>query len=287
MIEVQDQQATPDQRRYRLPAAHAEVLLARESLSYLAPFARLAVGVVEPLAQVVQAFRTGGGVPYSAYGRNVREGIADANRLLFTHLLGKDWLPSIPDVYERLQQPGARVADIGCGSGWSRINMARAYPTVHVDGFDLDEAPIADARCDMADSGVADRVSVAVRDAADPVFTGGYDLVTAFECLHDMAHPGEALRAMRGLTAPGASVIIADERVHESFEAPGDQIERLNYGFSVLHCLPVGMADQPSAGTGTVMRPQTLRDYADTAGYRGVEVLPIENDFWRFSRLQP
>ena len=102
-----------------------------------------------------------------------------------------------------------------------------------------------------------------------------------------MAQPVEALRTLRRLVSDGGAVVVADERVGDQFSAPGDDIERLNYGFSVLHCLAVGMAESPSAGTGTVMRLPTLRGYATEAGFHDVEVLPIENDFWRFYRLMP
>jgi 2-polyprenyl-3-methyl-5-hydroxy-6-metoxy-1,4-benzoquinol methylase len=205
---------------------------------------------------------------------------------MFINLLGTEWLPAIPDVHERLQSGmPARVADVGCGTGWSSIAIARAYPNVQVDGFDLDETSIAIARENAVAAGVADRVTFAVRDAADPQLAGRYDLVTAFETVHDMARPAEALRAMRALAREGGAVIIADERVGETFSAPGDEIERLNYGFSVLHCLPASLAETPSAGIGTVMRPPTLRRLAAEAGFREVEILPIENDFWRFYRL--
>jgi hypothetical protein len=79
---------------------------------------------------------------------------------------------------------------------------------------------------------------------------------------------------------------VADERVAEAFTAPGDERERFMYGWSVLHCLPVGRVDAPALGTGTVMRPETLRRYAGEAGFSGVEILPIEHDFWRFYRLR-
>ena len=80
-------------------------------------------------------------------------------------------------------------------------------------------------------------------------------------------------------------MLIVDEKVAETFAAPGDDVERYMYGFSILHCLPVGMVDTPSAATGTVMRADTLRDYAEQAGFQRVEVLPIEHDFFRFYRL--
>src|SRR3712207_1586246 len=286
ILEVEEQSEQPQGRRYGLPAGHAEVLLDRDSLNYLAPVARFTMGLVRPLPALVDAFRAGEGLPYANYGADAREGQADANRPMFVNLLGSEWLPSVPDVHERLlAAPPARVADIGCGTGWSSISIARAYPKAHVDGYDFDEPSIELARQNADEAGVADRVTFHVRDASDPALGGRYDLATAFECIHDMGRPVEALRAMRSMVGKDGAVLVVDERVGEGFTAPSDEIERLMYGFSVLHCLPVGMAEQPSAATGTVMRPATLRRYAAEAGFSGVEMLPIENDLWRFYRL--
>ena len=288
ILEVEDEKAEPEVRSYRLPEGHQDVLLERDSLSYLAPLAQQMVGVSRPLPALLEAFRTGGGVSYAEYGADMREGIAYGNRAMFVNLMGTEWLPSIPDVHERLQaDPPARVADIGCGTGWSSIAIARAYPRARVDGFDLDESSVAEARTNAEAEALADRVAFHLRDAADPALSGRYDLAIAFECIHDMSHPVEALQAMRSLTGEDGAALVVDERVAESFGAPSDEIERLMYGYSVLHCLPVGMAEQPSAGTGTVMRPAILRRYATQAGYRDVEVLPIENALWRFYRLVP
>src|SRR5438445_12156129 len=91
-------------------------------------------------------------------------------------------------------------------------------------------------------------------------------------------------RAMRGLVKDGGTIVIADEKVAEEFAAPGDQVERFMYGFSAVHCLPVGMVESDSAGTGTVMRPSRLRQYAREAGFADIEILPVESDFWRFYR---
>src|SRR5215203_3232530 len=288
ILEVQSADTEPEQRRYLLPEGHDEVLLERDSLYYVAPFAQQMVSITRPLPAVLEAFRTGGGVPYPEYGADMREGIAYGNRAMFVNLMGTEWLPSIPDVHERLQaDPPARVADIGCGTGWSSIAIARAYPRARVDGFDLDESSVAEARTNAEAEALADRVAFHLRDAADPALSGRYDLAIAFECIHDMSRPVEALQAMRSLTGEDGAALVVDERVAESFGAPSDEIERLMYGYSVLHCLPVGMAEQPSAGTGTVMRPAILRRYATQAGYRDVEVLPIENALWRFYRLVP
>ena len=244
------------------------------------------MGVLSGLPKVLEAFKTGSGVAYPDYGVDAREGQAEANRTAFINLLGTEWLPAIPDLHARLQaDPPARVADIACGTGWSSLAMARAYPKVVIDGFDSDEASIVLAQQHARAAGLHHRVTFAVRDAAQPV-QGAYDLVTIFEALHDMARPVEALRAARTLLRGGGSVLIADERVHEHF-APHNTDERLFYGWSVLFCLPTGMAEAPSAGTGAVMRLDTLQRYAAEAGLREVEVLPIVHDLWRFYRLYP
>jgi SAM-dependent methyltransferase len=288
ILEVEGGEEDGSARRYMLPEGHAEVLLDQDSLSYLAPVARFTMGLVRPLPALVGAFRTGDGLPYAHYGADAREGQADANRPMFVNLLGSEWLPTVSDVHQRLQaDPPARVADVGCGMGWSSISIARAYPNVRIDGYDLDEPSIELARHNAEEAGVADRVTFQVRDASDPTLEGRYDLATAFECVHDMGRPVEALGAMRRMVGEEGAVIVADERVPDSFGAPGDDTDRLMYGWSVLFCLPTGLADEPSVGTGTVMRQQTLRRYAEEAGYRGMEVLPIENDLWRFYRLLP
>jgi 2-polyprenyl-3-methyl-5-hydroxy-6-metoxy-1,4-benzoquinol methylase len=286
VLEVASERAEAAGRRFALPAAHAEVLVDADSLNYMAPLVRLLAGAVRPLEALLGAYRRGGGVPYPAYGADLREGQADFNRPAFLTQLGREWLPAIPDVHERLQaDPPARVADIGCGAGWSSIGIALAYPRVRVDGFDLDEASIELARANARQAGVADRVTFHCQDAGQPGAVGPYDLVAAFECLHDMSRPAAALRAMRRLAGEGGAVLVVDERVRESFSPADDGVDWMMYGWSILHCLPVGKAEEPSAETGTVMRPDTLRRYAREAGFERVEVLPIDNFFFRFYRL--
>ena len=286
ILEVEDASREAGSRRFRLPAGHAEVLTDGESLSYLAPLAQLAVGAVTPLSPLLKAYRSGAGVPYQAYGADLRKGQADMNRAMFLKLMGSEWLPAVPDIHARLQaRPPARVADIGCGAGWSSIGIALAYPDVHVDGYDLDAPSIEMAQAHALQNCLSHRVSFHTRDANDPTLAGQYDLVTAFECIHDMSDPVGALRTMRGLAGENGAVLIVDERVGEQFTGAGDEVEQLMYGWSVLHCLPAGMADRPSKETGTVMRPGQLRAYATEAGFRAVEILPIDNLFFRFYRL--
>jgi SAM-dependent methyltransferase len=285
VLSVVDDRGGAAERRFALPAGHAEALVASDSPSYIAPLGRQALGMLRPLPRLVDAFRTGAGVPYADYGEDTRAGIAELNRVMFLNELGSAWLPAIVDVDERLRA-GASVADLGCGTGWSSIAIAKAYPETRVDGYDVDPASIETARENATTEGLGDRVRFHVHDASDPLPEREFHLVTMFEALHDMGRPVDALANARRALAADGSMIVADERVAERFTAPGDDLERIMYGFSVVHCLPVGRADhEHSAATGTAMRPDTLRAYAREAGFGEVEVLPIENDFWRFYRL--
>lgn len=273
-------------RRYLIPAGHTAVLLDADHPLYTMPMAQSILGVLSALPTLLEAFRTGAGIPYEQFGLDMCAGQAGMNRNLFLQDLGTEYLAHIPDIHARLlAETPARVADIGCGVGWSAIGLARAYPNVLVDGFDLDEASVREARRLIQASGVADRVQVHLRDATDPSLGGRYDLVTAFECVHDMSDPVGALRSMRRLAGDTGAVLIMDERVAEAFDPAAGDVERYMYGFSVLHCLPTGLAEQPSVGTGTVMRPATLRGYAREAGFSDVEVLPLDHPFFHFYRM--
>jgi predicted O-methyltransferase YrrM len=286
VLVTRDAALDADERRYDLPAPHREVLLDEVSPYFVAPVAYALAGIARALPELLAAYRTGAGVEFAAYGDEIRDHIEQLNRPMFVNDLASSWLPAVPELDARLRaEPPARVAEIACGAGWASIALARAYPNVRVDGFDLDAASIERATRNAAEAGVDERVTFAVRDAADPALAGRYDAVLVFEALHDLARPVEALAAARALLADGGCVLVGDERVAETFTAPGDELERLMYGFSILHCLPASRTETPSAATGTVLRPATLRAYARQAGFGEVQVLPIDNEMWRFYRL--
>ena len=189
-------------------------------------------------------------------------------------------------MHERLlADPPSRVADVACGEGRSTLaTPAEPEGPCRRDrhGRCLDRGSAA---ASLAGTGLDERVAFHLRDAADDELAGSYDLVFIHEALHDMSYPVQVLGACRALLADGGSVIVGDERVPDEFNPPGDEIERFYYGFSILHCLPVGMVGDDAAGTGTVMRAGTMRRYATEAGFSTFEVLAIENDFYRFYRL--
>lgn len=288
ILEVEDENREAEERQFRLPAGHIEPLIECDSLNYIVPLAQLIAGAVHPLPAILEAYRNGGGVPYSEYGSDLREGQAAINYPAFAHQLANEWLPIMPHVHERLRvDPPARVADIGCGYGWSSIGIAQGFPKIYVDGFDLDELSVERARGNALRNQVADRVKFHLQDASDRTLAGQYDLVTAFECVHDMSDPVAALSTMRRLAGEHGTVLVVDERVGDKFSAKGNDVEWMMYGWSILHCLPVGMAELPTVGTGTVMRADVLRRYASEAGFRRVEILPIEHFFFQFYQLHP
>ena len=283
LLAVDDPRAEPLARRYWLPQEHIPVLANRDDVRYEAYNGVDIVRAARGLPQLVEAFRVGNAPPPLPWEP---EGRAEPNRARFINLLGTEWLPAIVDVDVRLRaEPAARVLDVACGTGWSSIAMAQAYPSITVDGVDLDRDAIGAARMNAERAGVAGRVRFSVTDAADLGGTGGYDLVTIFEALHDMSRPVDALSTARHMLTEDGTLLVVDGLVGEEFTAPASARERNEYGWSVISCLPGAMGDPQTAATGAVMRPSVLRQYALQAGFGDVEVLPIHTDYWRFYRL--
>ena len=287
ILEVSEASDDPDGRRFSLPSGHAEALLDPDSPAAVASLAPAVLGLAGVFERLVTSYRDGGGIAFSDYGPGIRHGIAGMNRPVFANEVAS-WLSAAPGVVERLgRRSRPEILDVGCGTGWSSIALARAVPGARVRGIDLDAASIEDATRNAAAAGVADRVRFDERDAVTADELGAFDLVCVFEALHDMGDPIGALAALRRCLAEGADAIVADERVGAAFSAPAEFNDRFMYAWSVLHCLPATMAESPKVATGTVMRADTLRRYAIDAGWSSVEELGIDNDFWRFYQLRP
>jgi 2-polyprenyl-3-methyl-5-hydroxy-6-metoxy-1,4-benzoquinol methylase len=285
VLEVDDVAAGAHTRRYTLPEAHVGIVADPLALDHLAPLAGLVVGIATALDDVAHAYRTGGGVPFAHYGDHLRRGQGAINRPAFTSSLVQEWLPALgPGTIETLAT-GGRLADLGCGQGWSSIAVARAFPNAEVWGVDTDQASIDEARAAADEHGVSVRFECA--DAGELVAAGPFDVVTILEALHDMPRPVEVLAAARaGLGADGV-LLVADEAVAPAFTAPGDELERMMYGWSITHCLPAAMAEQPSAAIGTVIREGTVRELAQAAGFGQVDVLDVDGGFFRLYALRP
>ena len=232
---------------------------------------------------MVEEFRQGTGAAFGLF--DLHDVQAAFTRPVFVNHLTQNWLPALPGCPGEVgRRTPVRIAEVGCGEGLAAITIARAYPNAEVDGYDLDDASIAVAQQAAADAGVADRARFEVRDAADPTIAGDYDLVMAIEMLHDVPDPVGILRTMRTLAGPSGAVLVVDERTEETFTVPTGEMERFFYSFSTLHCLAVSMQNG-GAGTGTVIRPDTMRRYATEAGFSTVETLDVEHPQFVLYRL--
>ncbi|MFL5709554.1 MAG: SAM-dependent methyltransferase [Chloroflexota bacterium] len=287
ILEVDDVAAAADTRRYRLPDAYVGALLDVENPSVV-PLVRSAVSYASVMPQLLEAFRTGGGVPWSDYGADMIEAQGDFNRPWLVGSFGTEILPGIPGIAERLAaDPPARVADVACGVGWAGIAIARAYPSVRVDGFDIDESSVELANRNARDAGVSDQVSFRVRDVAD-ADAGAFDLAVIIESVHDMSQPADVLAAVRRMLKPDGTLIVADEKSEDAFTAPGSETERFFYGFSILTCLPAAMTDRPTAAIGTVIRADTMARLGAEAGFANVERIDEPStETLRFYRMTP
>ncbi len=288
IVDVVGHDRNSAERLFLLPAPHAAVLLDTESPAYLLGAAPLFFGVAKTVPEVADAYATGRGVEYADFGDELRYGIAELNRPAFL-LQMRSWVEQLPDIAARLDRGGV-ILDAGCGEGWSSIGLAKAFPEAKVVGFDLDLPSVEVARCHVEDAGLQDRVTIIRANAADAIAlraaTGGeVTLVTAFQALHDMGRPVEALVAFREVLADGGAVLIGDEHGDDVKAAPADDTERLKLAMSVLHCAPATWAESDEVVNGTVLRAHTFSTWVREAGFASYDVLDIEHPFWRFHRV--
>ncbi|CAB9522128.1 methyltransferase type [Seminavis robusta] len=284
-------ESNPDARQFRLPPAHAGVLTDVLALDYLMPLAVIQAGWGKDMDKLVDAYKNDTGLSWEDMTNDAREQQAAQNRPFFLNGLAKILQDSMDSAtVERLQTTGGKVADIGAGYAWSSIGVAHHFPAARVDAYDVDAPSIEQANKNIALEGLEERVKAHCVDASTVVqdLNTHYDLVMALECVHDMNDPISVLKTMREMAGTDGTVIVMDERVAEDFAQANkdhDPVEQVMYGFSCMCCLPDGKSRPNSVATGTVMRPSILRMYAQQAGFREIEILPDENDFFRFYKL--
>ena len=255
----------PDTVRYTLPAEHAVALTDESSPAYLPGFFQIALGTVHDSPRITEAAKTGAGIGWHDHVHDVHEGCERFFRPGYNANLIPAWLPALDGVVGKLQR-GARVADIGCGHGASTILMAQAFPASIFAGSDYHEGSIRVARERADQAGVAVRVSFEVAPAAS--YSGrGYDLVTMFDCLHDMGDPAGAARHVHeSLAADGTWMIVepaAGDRVEDNLNPVG----RAYYSFSTLLCTPASLSQDVGLALGAQAGEARIRDVVTSAGF--------------------
>ena len=255
----------PGSGRYLLPAEQAVALTDESSPAYLPGFFQIALGSVHDAPRVVDAARTGAGIGWHDHVADVHEGCERFFRPGYNAHLVEEWLPALDGVVAKLEA-GANVADVGCGHGASTILMAQAFPASTFAGFDYHEASIEMAAERAQVAGVGDRVSFEVAPAA--AFPGGdYDLVTMFDCLHDMGDPAGAARHTRGALAADGTWMIVEPAAGDRVEDNLNPVGRAYYAFSTLLCTPCSLSQEVGLALGAQAGEGRIGDIVTGAGF--------------------
>ncbi|MCX4745314.1 methyltransferase domain-containing protein [Kitasatospora sp. NBC_01287] len=249
---------------YLLPEEHAAVLADPSVPTYAAGFFTMLQAMYGTEDVLMDAFRTGQGVGWEEHSEALFAGTAKFFRPGYAGALVPEWIPAMNGT-ERKLTAGAEVADVGCGYGWSTMLMARAYPASHFTGFDFHQPSIDRARELAAEQGLSERVGFEVAGAQD--FPGDrYDLITFFDCLHDMGDPGGALHHAEQALAPDGACMIVEPNASADVRENANPVGRVVVSASVALCLPAALAQHGPQAMGNHAGEEAMRRLADDAG---------------------
>src|SRR5437763_9532414 len=255
----------PEQGTYTLPPEQTIALTDDQSPAYLPGFFQIALGSVIDSPRITEAARSGDGVGWHEHNHNVFDGCERFFRPGYNANLLTSWLPALDGVVEKLER-GGKVADVGCGHGASTILMAKAFPNSTFFGSDYHAGSIETARIRAEEAGVADRVTFEVAPSAG--YSGqGYDLVTMFDCLHDMGDPAGAARHVRETLAPDGTWMIVEPAAGDRVEDNLNPIGRAYYGFSTLLCTPASLSQEVGLALGAQAGEARIREVVENAGF--------------------
>lgn len=270
----------PGTGRYTLPAEHAIALTDPESPAYVQGLFQIAHGTIRDTPEILAAARNGAGLGWHEHNVDVHLGCEKFFRPSYLAYLTGAWLPALEGVVPKLER-GARVADIGCGYGASTIIMAQAFPQSTFVGTDYHAESIDIARARAAEAGVEDRVTFLVGSAREHP-DQGYDLVTMFDCLHDMGDPLAAARHVREVLAPDGVWMVVEPMAGDAPEENFNPVGRAYYGFSTLLCTPASLSQEGRRALGTQAGPARIKELVAQAGFsrfQTVATTPFNNVF--------
>ncbi len=267
--------------RFLLPDEHAACLADPTSPYSLAGWLDMIPAAMNSIDRISRATIDGGGIPLQDFDDRVVAGVDRLNSPGTRILLTRRWLPVMPDVVARLEA-GARVADVGCGSGAAALAMASAYPNATVIGYDIDPRAVTRARDRTVESGLPN-LSFELLPVAD--LPGSFDLITTFDVIHDLPNPVEALVRIRAALSDAGTYLMmepaAGAALVENFNPRGV----LTIGFSLLYCLPQSLVDG-GMGLGAAWGPLRAEQLCRQVGFTRFEQLPIDNPYSSFYRVE-
>ena len=260
----------PADARYTLPPEHAAMLTGATARN-VGPVAGSLRTLSAVLPQVERCFTTGGGVPIAEYAAASDGGLGESWRHVYDEHLVDGFLGRVPGLIERLRA-GATVLDLGCGTGHAVNLMARAFPASTFTGLDIAAAAIESAEAERAAMGLPN-AGFTVADAAELGTERHYDVITAFDAVHDQAAPETVLRRVREALAPGGVFVMVDAKFASRLEDNiGNPYAPMSYGISLLFCVPTTLATGGS-GLGAMWGQELAREMLADAGFDDVRVL--------------
>ena len=269
---------------FELPEEAAACLSDERSPYFLGGWTQLLPALYRAIPGVAQAMRDGGGVPYEVYGADASLGIDRSNSPGLRVLLTRKWLPALPDIVKRLEA-GARVADVGCGSGTSTLTLARAYPCSEVTGYDIDAAALERARAAAERDGIRN-ARFEQRSAEELPAQPENTLVTAFDVIHDLARPRAVLRRIRESLLPDGAFLLVEPAAADTLAENLHPGGALLYSISTLYCMTVSLA-QGGEGLGAAYGPKRAEALCREAGFGRFRRLELENPFNAFYDVRP
>src|ERR1700761_5524617 len=258
----------PDSGRYALEPEQAVALTDPDSPAYLPGIFQVALGSVIDSPKILDRARTGDGFGWHEHVHDVHEGCERFFRPGYNAHLVAEWLPALGGVVAKLER-GGLVADVGCGHGASTVLMARAFPNSTFVGSDYHEGSITTATERAQAAGVQCRASFPLAPASG--YAGdGYDLVTMFDCLHDMGDPIGAARHVRSTLKPDGTWMIVEPNAGDRVEDNFNPVGRVYYGFSTLLCTPASLSQEVGLALGAQAGEARIRDVVQAAGFTRV-----------------
>jgi 2-polyprenyl-3-methyl-5-hydroxy-6-metoxy-1,4-benzoquinol methylase len=262
-------------QRYRLPAEHAAFLTKAARTNNLAAQMIMVSCMAEVEPKVIEAFRKGGGVPYSAYSR-FTETMKVVSAEVFDDTLVQRTLPLIPGLVGRLES-GIEVLDVGCGSGHAVNVMARAFPKSRFTGYDFSQEGVAAGLAEATASGL-ENARFELVDVATLKDRERFDFITAFDAIHDQAKPRDVLAGIARALRKNGVFLMVDIRASSKLEENlGHPMAPMLYSVSTLHCMTVSLA-LDGEGLGTVWGEQKARELLSEAGFADPDVRQVEGD---------
>jgi 2-polyprenyl-3-methyl-5-hydroxy-6-metoxy-1,4-benzoquinol methylase len=278
---------SPDARAFRMTPEQATVLANEDTTYFTAGGFQYAIACYRQIPKLMDSFKHGGGVPFTDFGADIVEAIERLFHVGYETWVASQWIPAVPDIHQRLLT-GGEAAEVGCGAGQCLLPVAAAFPNSRFYGYDVDLTSIERARDKANSASLTGRVTFEQIAAEQVPFTDRFDLIMAFNCIHDMAHPRAALAAIRRMLRPEGAFLWSEADVAERLEDNLTPVGRTLYGASTMHCMTVSLA-QGGEGLGSAISEDLARDLAAEAGFATLARLPIKNPFHQIfvGRRQP